>query len=54
MFGLCDHGCAVPQALSAGTICQNGAIVGLTGKRSIQKGSRVMKPRRAPLRKFVA
>jgi hypothetical protein len=26
-FGLCDHGFAVPMAVSAGTKCENGAIV---------------------------
>jgi hypothetical protein len=28
MWGLCDHGCAVPQQLAAGTVCSNGAIIG--------------------------
>lgn len=50
-FGICDHGCAVAQALAAGTRCSNGAIVGLTGKRGTQKGGLVMKPRRAALMK---
>lgn len=31
-FGLCDHGCAVPQALAAGMTCANGAIT----RRSIR------------------
>lgn len=26
-FGLCNHGCALPQAVAAGTQCLNGAIV---------------------------
>ena len=30
-FGLCNHGCAMPQDLASGTTCSNGT----TGKRSI-------------------
>ncbi|QDS73639.1 hypothetical protein FKW77_002254 [Venturia effusa] len=53
-FGICNHGCLVPQTVAAGTSCQNGAIAGgANGKRSINLKDRVMKPRRAPLRKSV-
>lgn len=52
-FGMCNNGCAVPQDVAPGTICQNGAIGvgGRSGKRAIVEKSRVMRPRRAPLRK---
>jgi hypothetical protein len=53
-FGMCDHGCAVTQALAAGTKCENGAIIGLTGKRSIKKLSHVAKPRYAVAKEFAA
>ncbi|TID24362.1 spore coat protein SP96 precursor [Venturia nashicola] len=53
-WGICDHGCIVPQNLAAGTVCQNGGIVpgSTAGKRAIKEKSRVMRPRRAPLRKL--
>jgi hypothetical protein len=28
-FGICDHGAAVPRALSAGTVCKDGVIGGI-------------------------
>ncbi|RDI84695.1 hypothetical protein Vi05172_g5408 [Venturia inaequalis] len=52
-FGLCNHGCAVPQDVAAGTTCQNGGIgaAGRSGKRALKEKSRVTRSRRAPLRK---
>ncbi|SMR59588.1 unnamed protein product [Zymoseptoria tritici ST99CH_3D1] len=34
-FGICDNGCAVPQAVAPGTTCSNGTIMrrGLLGRR---------------------
>lgn len=34
-FGLCNHGCAVPQALANGMSCSAGAIVASAKKRSL-------------------
>ncbi|KAM0723686.1 hypothetical protein Q7P37_000674 [Cladosporium fusiforme] len=32
-FGICDHSCAVPRALSAGTVCTDGVIGSATKNR---------------------
>lgn len=51
-WGICDHGCVVPQAVAAGMVCQNGGMIpGSAGKRNVKDVSRVMKSRRASLRK---
>lgn len=53
-WGICDRGCVVPQNPAAGMACQNDAMVpisGHQGKRYAKDMDRVMRPRRAPLRK---